>query len=90
MDWKVFGTAFLTIFLAELGDKTQIATLSIATKTGKPWMVFLGSGLGLVASSAIAVIIGTVFAKTLPTEILSKVAGGLLIVLGILLVTGKL
>lgn len=89
MDWKIFLTAFGTIFLAELGDKTQLATLLFACKTPKPLTVFLASGLALLLSSALAVGLGTLLGRCIPTAIISKVAGAGFVVIGILLILGK-
>ncbi len=89
MDWRGFAVTFGTVFLAELGDKTQIATLLFATKSHRPFSVFLGSGLALITSSALAVLIGAVLGKALPTAVISRVAGGLFVVLGVLLILGK-
>ncbi len=90
MDWKLFFTAFGTIFLAELGDKTQLATLLYACKTPKPFMIFLASGLALLLSSALAVGLGSLLGRCIPANIISKIAGGGFIVIGILLVLGKI
>ena len=55
---SVFITTFSTIFIAELGDKTQIATLMLSAESGKPIIVFLGSSLALISSSIVGVLIG--------------------------------
>ncbi len=57
MDWKLMATTFLAVFVAELGDKTQLATLSFASSGQSRLSVFLGSALALVATSAIAVMV---------------------------------
>ena len=90
MDWKIFLAAFGTIFLAELGDKTQLATLLYAAKSPKPLSVFIASSLALVLSSALAVAFGSLLGKYIPANIVSKIAGGGFIVIGILLIVGKL
>jgi putative Ca2+/H+ antiporter (TMEM165/GDT1 family) len=58
MDWRVTLTTFGIIFLAELGDKTQIAAMTMAAQKKRPWEVFLGASVALVAVSAIGVVIG--------------------------------
>ena len=55
---SVFFTTFTTIFIAELGDKTQIATLMLSAESGKPIIVFIGSSIALISSSLIGVLIG--------------------------------
>lgn len=76
-----FFTIFLSVFLAELGDKTQIATLLFATDSKlSPFMVFLAAGGALLLSSAIAVLAGT-FAKTYLSHIPLKLISGFIFVL---------
>jgi len=76
MDLKVFATVFVTIFVAELGDKTQVATLLYASKPENPrFAVFVASALALMVSSAIAVLAGSVISQHLNPKILSWVAG---------------
>ena len=55
---SIFITTFTTIFIAELGDKTQIATLMLSAESGKPFIVFIGSSLALISSSIVGVLIG--------------------------------
>ena len=55
---SIFITTFTTIFIAELGDKTQIATLMLSAESGKPIIVFLGSSFALISSSILGVLIG--------------------------------
>jgi putative Ca2+/H+ antiporter (TMEM165/GDT1 family) len=83
MDWKVFLTVFGTVFLAELGDKTQLATLLFATRESiGPMTVFLAASLALIATSAIGVIAGTFVADQIDTRVLSFVAGAGFIIIG--------
>ena len=56
--FSIFLTTFTTIFIAELGDKTQIATLMLSAESGKPIIVFVGSSLALISSSVVGVLIG--------------------------------
>ncbi|MFM6075220.1 MAG: TMEM165/GDT1 family protein, partial [Dolichospermum sp.] len=49
--FMVFGTTFITIFLAEIGDKTQLSTLLMSAESHAPWVVFLGSGVALITTS---------------------------------------
>jgi len=76
MDWKVFATVFGTVFLAELGDKTQIATLLFASKaTVSLWTIFLAAAAALVLTSAIGVAAGAVVSQYVNAKYLSYVAG---------------
>ncbi|NCC25744.1 MAG: TMEM165/GDT1 family protein, partial [Deltaproteobacteria bacterium] len=72
MDWKLLGTTFLTLFLAELGDKTQLACVMLAAKTEKPWTVFLGSSLALVLVSLIGVMFAQAICQFVSPEIIKK------------------
>ena len=60
---SIFFTTFTTIFIAELGDKTQIATLMLSAESGKPIIVFIGSSIALISSSLIGVLIGKWLSK---------------------------
>jgi putative Ca2+/H+ antiporter (TMEM165/GDT1 family) len=82
MDWKVLTTAFTSIFLAELGDKTQLAALTLSAGSKARWSVFLGSSLALVATSAIAVLAGDLVARFVSPAWLQRIAGVAFLVLG--------
>ena len=83
MDWRLLLTTFVTIFLAELGDKTQLAILSFAAGGASRWMVFAGASLALVAASAVAVLAGEALARLVPPLVMRRGAGVLFIVLGL-------
>lgn len=73
---SALAAIFVAVFLAELGDKTQLATLLFATDENRsPWLVFVASSLALVASSALAVLAGTFAAKYLAGVPLKLIAG---------------
>lgn len=82
MDWKLFASTFAAIFLAEIGDKTQLATLSLASGGSSRWAVFLGAALALVATSAVAVLAGEAVSRVLPPEWLRRAAGVCFLLLG--------
>jgi Ca2+/H+ antiporter, TMEM165/GDT1 family len=84
MDWKLFSSTFVAIFLAELGDKTQLATLSLAAGNRAKWVVFAASALALVATSALAVLAGEALTRVVPPVWIKRAAGALFIVLGVL------
>ena len=89
MDWRVLFTTFGIIFLAELGDKTQIAAMTMAAQKKRPWEVFIGASLALAAVSAIGILIGTALGQYLPLEWIKRVAGAAFIVIGFLVLIGK-
>jgi len=83
MELKVIATVFITVFLAELGDKTQLATLLFAADEGRSkWMVFFAASAALIATTAIAVLVGGTLEKYISTKMLSMVAGVGFIVIG--------
>jgi len=88
VDWKLFASTFAAIFLAEMGDKTQLATLSAASGGASRWVVFAASALALVLSSAIAVLAGEAVSRVVPPVWTKRAAGALFIVLGVLLLWG--
>jgi putative Ca2+/H+ antiporter (TMEM165/GDT1 family) len=81
--WQTFVTTFVTVFLAELGDKTQLATLGLTAEAKSKLMVFAGSAAALVATSLIAVLAGSAVAKAIPPVWLQRGAAVLFVVLGI-------
>lgn len=90
MDWKIFGTAFVTLFLAELGDKTQLAVITMSAKTESKLAVFLGASVALVLVSLIGVLVGSVLSQYVPTEWLQRIVAVAFIAIGILMLLGKL
>lgn len=89
MDWRVFLTTFGIIFLAEMGDKTQIAAMTMAAEKKRPWEVFIAASLALALVSAIGVLLGTALGQYLPLLWIKRVAGSAFIIIGILVLTGK-
>ena len=84
--WGVFFSTFITIFLAELGDKTQVATLLLSAESQSPVTVFLGAGLALVSTSLIGVLLGKWMASRVSEDTLDTFAGVLLLLITIGLV----
>ena len=76
MHWKTFATVFVTVFIAEIGDKTQLATLLFsADKATSKWAVFAGSALALTAAAAIGVLVGSQLERFISPKVLKTVAG---------------
>ena len=82
----LFISTFTTIFLAELGDKTQLATVSISGTSKRPLAVFLGSSSALVLASLIGVIAGGAIARVVPDSYLKLISALGLIIIGIRLI----
>ena len=89
MDWKLLATTFGAVFVAELGDKTQLATLSLASGKVSRLAVFIGSASALVCTSLIAVLAGEVISRYVPLQYLRRGAGAIFIVLGLLYILRK-
>ena len=84
MDPKLFAVVFGTIFVAELGDKTQLATLLYAADADNPKLtVFAAAALALVATSAIGVLAGAAVSQLVPPKLLSNTAGCAFIAIGV-------
>jgi putative Ca2+/H+ antiporter (TMEM165/GDT1 family) len=83
MDFKILLTTFWVIFLAELGDKTQLATFAFAAETKSRVAVFLGSAGALILTSLLAVIFGSVMSRLVPAHYVKIGAGGLFVLLGL-------
>jgi putative Ca2+/H+ antiporter (TMEM165/GDT1 family) len=89
MDLKILLTTFGVIFLAEMGDKTQLAAMTMAAQTKKPWAVFIGSSVALAAVSALGIIVGSLIGDYVPLEWVKRVAAVAFIVIGVLMLAGK-
>jgi len=87
MNLKIFFTVFVTVFLAELGDKTQLATMLFATdKANNKLTIFLAASLALIAATAIGVLAGHLLAQFISEKTLHIAAGiGFLLIGGFLL-----
>jgi len=82
LDWRLLTSTFGLVFLAELGDKTQLATLTLAASGKSRSAVFLGAASALVLTSAIAAVAGEAISRAIPAIWLRRVAGLTFLVLG--------
>ncbi|HEY8181170.1 MAG TPA: TMEM165/GDT1 family protein [Thermoanaerobaculia bacterium] len=82
--WKTFSAVFITVFLAEIGDKTQLATMLFsADRETNKWMVFAGSSVALVIAAAIGVLVGAQLERFVQPRTLKMIAGAGFIIIGI-------
>ncbi|MGS2724728.1 TMEM165/GDT1 family protein [Porticoccus sp. GXU_MW_L64] len=85
MDWKALFTIFALMFVAELGDKSQVATLLFAAdREINRWLVFVAASLALVAATGVGVIAGGVLSQWLSPKVLGVIAGTGFIAIGLL------
>jgi Ca2+/H+ antiporter, TMEM165/GDT1 family len=89
MDLRVLLTTFGVIFLAEMGDKTQLAAMTMAAETKKPWAVFIGASVALAGVSALGVIVGAVLGNYVPLEWVKRVSAIAFIIIGVLILLDK-
>lgn len=90
MDWKVFLATFTAVFVAELADKTQLVGIGMSAKSGKPLTVLLGSTCAYIVITAISVVVGAVLGKYIRPDIIRYAGAGLFIVIGVLILIGKI
>lgn len=84
MDYKLLAVVFASVFIAELGDKTQLATLLFASdREASKWTVFLGASLALVATSALGVLAGGFISQHVSAKLLHYLAGAGFILIGV-------
>lgn len=84
MDWKLLASTFVAVFVAEMGDKTQLATFTLAASGSSRWLVFAGAAAALIATTAIAVLLGEAVTRVIPPIWIRRGAGVIFIVLGLL------
>lgn len=87
---KIIFTTFWLVFVAELGDKTQLETMLLSAKCGSPLPVFLGSSLALIVASALAACAGGIITKYIPPEFIQNAAGMIFIIMGVLILLQKI
>lgn len=74
MDWQLLSLSFITVFLAEIGDKSQLAAIALGGSSKSPRAVFFGSITALILASFLGVIAGGTIAQFLPTKVLKAMA----------------
>jgi putative Ca2+/H+ antiporter (TMEM165/GDT1 family) len=85
VDWRILASTFGLIFLAELGDKTQLAAIAMSAESKAPLAVFLGAVLALALVTLIGVAIGGTLTRVIPARYIRMAAGGLFVIIGILM-----
>jgi putative Ca2+/H+ antiporter (TMEM165/GDT1 family) len=84
MDWKILATVFVSVFIAEMGDKTQLATMLFAAdKEVSKWTIFFGASIALVATSAIGVLLGSAISNYVNEKTLHYAAGAGFVIIGL-------
>ena len=83
MDWKVFLTTFGTIFIAELGDKTQFAAIAASAGSSSKFSVLLGVVLALSFAGILGVLAGSLLGEFIDPSVMKWVSGGLFIAVGV-------
>jgi Ca2+/H+ antiporter, TMEM165/GDT1 family len=89
MDLRLLVSTFGLVFLAELGDKTQLATLSLAASGQSRLAVFVGAATALVLTTSLAVLLGAGVARVVPEIWIQRAAGVGFLVMGVLFLAGK-
>lgn len=86
--WGVFGATFISFFLAEMGDKTQIATVAMAIHYPQAWLVVIGTTLGMLIADVPAVFLGDKFAAKIPMRVVHGIAALIFALLGLATLLG--
>ena len=89
MDVRIMFTTFLAVLMAEVADKTQLVGVGLSAKTGRPLSVFVGSVLAYALITAVSVLAGAFFAKHINPLYLRYAGGALFIILGSLMLSGR-
>ena len=89
MDFRIIVSVFVAVFLAELGDKTQLAIMGFAAESTSLVSVFAGAAAAMVFATVLAVIFGGVISAYVPEKVIHVLAGSAFIVIGVLMLWGK-
>jgi putative Ca2+/H+ antiporter (TMEM165/GDT1 family) len=87
---KTFWLTFVTLFLAELGDKTQLSVISLTSKTKQPMWVYLGAVAGLAVVSLIGVLVGDALVRVVPETVIRRTAAVAFLIIGLLMFFNKI
>lgn len=90
LKWSALWTTFGLLIVAEMGDKTQLAVVTLTAQTGSPVSVFLGAALALTLVSLLGVVVGALLGHYLPEGLLHKLAAVAFIIIGGLMLWGKM
>jgi len=90
MDVRIIASVFLAVFLAELGDKTQLAILSFAADSKKLTSVFVGAAAAMLVATVLAVVFGGVISAYVPERVVRLLAGAAFVTIGALMLLGKI
>jgi putative Ca2+/H+ antiporter (TMEM165/GDT1 family) len=86
--WGAYATTTVAFFFAEMGDKTQLATIALGARFGSFWMVTIGTTLGMLFSDGLAVLLGERFSDKIPMNWVRRFASALFIVFGVVILFG--
>ena len=89
MDWRVLASTFGLIFLAELGDKTQLAAIAMSAESKAPLAVFVGAVAALALVTLVGVAIGGTLTRVIPARYVRMAAGGLFVIIGIMMLVPR-
>ncbi len=89
MDWKIFLATFGAVFFAEFADKTQLVGIGMASKSGRPLSVWLGSISAYIIVTAVSVLVGATLGKYIKAEFVRYVAASVFVIIGLLMFWGK-
>ena len=85
IDWRLFLSAFAVLFVAELGDKTQLAVIALTSNSKGPISVFLGASAALACVTLLGVLGGQALVSLVPADLLRKLAAGAFVISGVLI-----
>lgn len=85
MNTRILMASFFLVFLAELGDKTQLTALAFSTSSRSPWSVFLGTSLALICTTALAVLCGEALSRVVPQRVLQLASAVMFVLVGLVL-----